>query len=65
MDAYTAVTPFDEPPGSYSGPTYDAFQLLFAALAEAAETGPLTRDRVQAALATAATTGITGRVTMP
>lgn len=63
--AYATVTPFEETADLYSGPTYDAFQLLFAALAQVAETGPLTRERVQAALATAEIEGITGRVYVP
>ena len=40
-DAYTAVTPFDEQPGPYAGAAYDAFQLLFAALARAAQSSPV------------------------
>ena len=46
-----AVTPFDETPGPYAGPAYDAFQLLWQALAEAKETtGTIDRTAVFEAL---------------
>lgn len=49
--AYEAVTPFDETPGPYAGPAYDAFQLLWQALAEAKEkTGTIDRTAVFEAL---------------
>lgn len=48
---YEAVTPFDETPGPYAGPAYDAFQLLWQALAEAKETtGTIDRTAVFEAL---------------
>jgi len=49
--AYEAVTPFDETPGPYAGPAYDAFQHLWSALAEAKERrGTLDRTAVSEAL---------------
>lgn len=49
--AYENVTPFDETAGPYAGPTYDAFQLLWAALADAERTaGHIDRQSVQDAL---------------
>lgn len=35
--AYTAVTPFDETPGPYAGPAYEAFQSLWRLLAQTQE----------------------------
>lgn len=64
--AYEAVTPFDETPGPYAGPTYDAFGLLWSALAQAEETeGRLTRESVQEALRGLKYVGITGQVYQP
>ncbi|MCA9874047.1 MAG: ABC transporter substrate-binding protein [Anaerolineales bacterium] len=49
--AYEEVTPFDETPGPYAGPAYNAFQQLWQALAEAKEsTGTIDRTAVSAAL---------------
>jgi ABC-type branched-subunit amino acid transport system substrate-binding protein len=51
VDAYTAVTPFDEVPGPYAEPAYEAYQLLWEALETADEThGTITRATVQKAL---------------
>ncbi len=51
MEAYEAVTPFDEVAGPYAGPTYAAFQQIWAALAEAERTsGVLDRSAVREAL---------------
>ncbi len=64
--AYEAVTPFDETPGPYAGPTYDAFGLLWAALAQAEETdGRLSRASVQEALRGLEYSGVTGTVYQP
>jgi len=52
VNSYSAVTPFDELPGPYAGPAYDAFQLLFQAFAVAHEkNGVIDRSSVQEALA--------------
>jgi branched-chain amino acid transport system substrate-binding protein len=48
--AYEAVSPFDEAPGPYAGPTYDAFSLLWSALAQAERTGGISRAAVREAL---------------
>ena len=51
VSSYAAVTPFDEMPGPYAGPAYDAFQLLFQAFTIAQEkSGVIDRSSVQAAL---------------
>lgn len=48
VDAYTAVTPFDEVPGPYAGPAYAAYQSLWRLLEEAQEQhGSITRSTVQ------------------
>jgi hypothetical protein len=47
VDAYTAVTPFDEVPGPYAGPAYEAYQSLWNLLAQAEERhGAITRETV-------------------
>lgn len=49
--AYEAVTPFDEQAGPYAGPTYAAFQQIWAALAEAERAaGVIDRNTVRDAL---------------
>ncbi len=49
VEAYTAVTPFDETPGPYAGAAYDAFQRLWKILAEAKQqTGIIDRSSVYA-----------------
>lgn len=64
--AYEDVSPFDETPGPFAGPTYDAFGLLWAALAQAEETGgQLTRASVQEALGGLEYRGVTGTVYQP
>lgn len=64
--AYEAVTPFDETPGPYAGPTHDAFGLLWAALARAEESrGEITRATVQEALDGLEYEGMTGIVYQP
>ncbi len=64
--AYEQVTPFDERPGPYAGPTYDAFGLLWAALAQAEESGgELSRASVQQALRGLEYRGVTGTVYQP
>ncbi len=66
VTAYEQVTPFDETPGPYAGPTYDAFGLLWAALAQAKETGgELSRASVQQALRGLEYQGVTGTVYQP
>lgn len=48
---YEAVTPFDEEPGPYAGPAYEAYQLLWQTLARAqAEHGAITRVSVMETL---------------
>lgn len=63
--AYTAVTPFDEQPGPYAGAAYDAFQLLRAALERAAQSGPVDRAAMTAALSNLEITGFSGAVFKP
>lgn len=66
VEAYAAVTPFDEAAGPFAGPTYDAFGLLWAALAMSEEsTGAITRETVQEALGGLEYGGITGDVYRP
>jgi ABC-type branched-subunit amino acid transport system substrate-binding protein len=51
VSSYATVTPFDEMPGPYAAPAYDAFQLLFQAFVIAQEKdGVIDRSSVQAAL---------------
>lgn len=66
LDRYAAVTPFDETAGPFSGPTYDAFGLLWEALAVAEETqGAINRESVQEALTGLEYKGVTGIVYWP
>ncbi len=60
--AYQAVTPFDETPGPYAGPAYDGMQLLWQALAAAAQQGEINRTAVAAALEGLSYVGMTGVV---
>lgn len=47
VEAYTAVTPFDETPGAYAGPAYEAYQSLWLVLEEAQnQHGAITRATV-------------------
>jgi ABC-type branched-subunit amino acid transport system substrate-binding protein len=65
-DAYAAVTPFEETAGPYAGPTYDAFGLLWQALAKAEESeAGITRSSVQEALTGLQYYGVTGEVYQP
>jgi len=49
--AYTAVTPFDELPGPYAAPAYDAYQSLWDLLAQVQERhGAITRATVNQTL---------------
>lgn len=65
-EAYEAVTPFDETAGPFAGPTYDAFGLLWAALAVAEETtGTINRSSVQESLSGLEYDGLTGEVYRP
>lgn len=64
-DDYAAVTPFDEVPGPYAGPTYDALWLLLEALELAEMEGAITRESVAAALDGLQYDGLTGRVYRP
>lgn len=64
--AYADVSPFDEVAGPYAGPTYDAFGLLWQALAQAEETtGRIDRATVQDALLGLEYEGLTGTVFQP
>ncbi len=66
LERYAAVTPFDETAGSFAGPTYDAFGLLWQALAVAEENdGVINRASVQAALPGLEYEGVTGVVVWP
>jgi len=66
LDRYAAVTPFDEVAGPFAGPTYDAFGLLWQALATAEETqGDISRETVQSALTGLEYEGLTGIVFQP
>lgn len=66
LEAYAAVTPFDETAGPFAGATYDAFGLLGQALAVAEEsTGAITRASVQDALRGLEYEGLTGVVYIP
>lgn len=48
ISAYAQVTPFDEMPGPYAGPAYQAFQDIFAAFRLAAEeSGDINRETVR------------------
>ncbi|MCP4426778.1 MAG: ABC transporter substrate-binding protein [Chloroflexi bacterium] len=60
--AYEAVTPFDETAGPYAASTYDAFELLFAALELAANEGDVNRTAVTQALDGLTHEGLTGSV---
>ncbi len=63
-EAYTAVTPFDETAGPHAGPTYDAFQLIWQALA-AVPASPASRTDLQTALRGLHYEGMTGTVYVP
>ena len=66
LEAYAAVTPFDEVAGPFAGPTFDAMGLLREALAEAEEsTGSISRASVQEALGRLKYQGLTGEVFLP
>jgi ABC-type branched-subunit amino acid transport system substrate-binding protein len=65
-ETYAGVTPFDETAGPFAGPTYDAFGLLWQALAVAEESaGAITRSSVQEALPGLEYKGVTGDVRIP
>ncbi len=65
-EAYAAVTPFNEVAGPHAGATYDAFGLLWQALAVAKESeGSITRSSVQQALRGLQYDGVTGTVYQP
>lgn len=61
---YAAVTPFDETAGPHAGPTYDAFQLIWQAMAATGQT-PVTRSGLQTALNNLQFEGMTGTVYAP
>jgi ABC-type branched-subunit amino acid transport system substrate-binding protein len=64
--AYEAVTPFDEVAGGYAAATYDAFQLVRLALAEAQQSaGTIDRASVREALSSLEHHGLTGTVYQP
>lgn len=66
LERYAAVTPFDEVAGPFAGPTYDAFGLLWQALAVAEEThGAINRRSVQESLPGLEYEGVTGVVYWP
>lgn len=66
LEAYAGVTPFDEVAGPFAGPTYDAFGLLWQALAMAEENdSAITRATVQESLGSLEYQGITGEVYQP
>lgn len=58
---YQAITPFDESAGIYAAPTYDAFQLLFAAIDKVtSEEKGITRQALMEALADTTLHGLSG-----
>lgn len=62
-ERYDAVSPFDELPGPFAAATYDAFNLLWLAMARAqADDGEITRDSVARALDGLEYHGLTGAV---
>jgi ABC-type branched-subunit amino acid transport system substrate-binding protein len=66
IQAYDAVTPFEETAGPYAGSAYDAFQLLWLALDKATQDGhELSRQSVAAALSGLQYQGLTGTVYQP
>jgi ABC-type branched-subunit amino acid transport system substrate-binding protein len=63
---YESVTPFDEVPGPYAGPAYDAMYLILDAMAKAYEAdGRIDRGTVGLALQNSEYEGITGAVYQP
>jgi ABC-type branched-subunit amino acid transport system substrate-binding protein len=64
-DAYMAVAPFDEEPGPYAAPTYDAFMLLGDALKIAETEGEISRQSVAVALQGLQYQGLSGRIYRP
>jgi ABC-type branched-subunit amino acid transport system substrate-binding protein len=66
IQAYEAVTPFEETAGPYAAAAYDAFQLLWQAMAVAAENnGEIDRTAVAHALNGLTYNGLTGIVYQP
>lgn len=66
QQAYEEVTPFAETAGPYAGTTYDAFQLLWSALARSHQThAVLDRTAVAEVLAGLEVEGMTGTVFVP
>ncbi|MCA9998120.1 MAG: ABC transporter substrate-binding protein [Anaerolineales bacterium] len=60
LTAYAAITPFNETAGPYAATTYNAFQLLWQALATA--TTPISRDSIAASLSSHEYQGMTGSI---
>lgn len=66
IQAYEAVTPFEETAGPYAAAAYDAFQLLWQAIDTAAENnGKIDRTAVSNALNGLTYNGLTGIVYQP
>jgi ABC-type branched-subunit amino acid transport system substrate-binding protein len=66
LQAYEAVTPFDEVAGDYAAATYDAFRLIWLAVAEAQHrAGTIDRASVREALSSVEYSGLTGTVYQP
>lgn len=65
LDAYAAVTPFDEEAGFYAGPAYDALNLIFEGLELAKMTGEIDRASVAGAIEGLQYEGLTGTVYWP
>jgi ABC-type branched-subunit amino acid transport system substrate-binding protein len=66
LQAYEVVTPFDEVAGGYAAATYDAFQLVWLAVAEAQQrAGTIDRASVREALSSVEHNGLTGTVYQP
>jgi ABC-type branched-subunit amino acid transport system substrate-binding protein len=66
IQAYEAVTPFEETAGPYAGSAYDAFQLLWLALGKASQDNhELSRQSVAAAFSGLQYQGLTGTVYQP
>lgn len=65
-DAYQQITfQQSQPPGLFAVTAYDAMQLIFAAIDEAADSGRVTRETVGAALQRVEIDGLTGELSLP
>lgn len=66
QDRYIAIAPFNESPGSYAGPAYDAFQMLWEAFRLAEQnTGRISREDITASWYGLEYQGLTGAFARP